>query len=299
MPHHGVASVDSNEARNRRPARRSASRTSALGGSRGLLGPPSHPTPRRGSLAACTPGRWFGRSTGRDKFTSHTRRIVMRTAVATPPNAPRRVCTPLTGCFHDRPPPAVATDRRPQRASRSDSNTVHGSSPQGLTDSADEPAGAPSMGACQQGRRGGPRLGAHGVGTTSGDHRWLARTCGRRRGWRRRARPTTRRGRASARRLSVDSSLAPTTSAASGADGAATTVAPPPAKPAIASINARSTANHRDRPRPASSAPARHPIDSWVGGGSRGTGSPVEVDINRRSLPPREATTTGPRAEVT
>ena len=68
------------------------------------------------------------------------------------------------------------------------------------------------------------------------------------------------------------------------------------AKPAIASITARSTANHRDRPRPASSAtPRRHLLDSSVGGGSKGTGAPVNVDINRRSLPPREATTYGPK----
>jgi hypothetical protein len=132
----------------------------------------------------------------------------------------------------------------------------------------------------QQGRRGGPRLGAHGVGTTSaGDHPRLVRTRGRRRGCRRRARPTPRRRRVSARRLSVDSSPAAASSAASGAGDAAATVAAPPDKPANASITARSAGNHRERPRPTSSAAARrHLLDSSVGSGSRGTGSPVNVD---------------------
>lgn len=268
-----------------------------------MLGPPSHPTPRRVFLAACGPGGCVRSGDGpARRFTSHTRRIVITTARATPANAPRTVCKPLMDCSHDGPPPLVATDRRPARASRGEfERGPWDSSPQGVTDRRRRARRGSLRARSQQARRGGPRLGAHGVGTTSaGDHRCLVRTRGRRRGWRRRARPTPRRRRVSARRLAaVDSSPAPACSAASGAGDAAATVAAPPARPAIASITARSAANHRDRPRPVSSAAARHLLDSSVGDGSRGTGSPVNVDINRRSLRPREATTTGPRAVMT
>lgn len=105
--------------------------------SEGLVPPSGRlptPTPRREFRAACAPGSWVRSGDGPRRFTSHTRRIVMRTARATPANAPRTMCTPLTGCIHDGPPPAVATDQRRERASRSDSNTVHGSSPLGVTD---------------------------------------------------------------------------------------------------------------------------------------------------------------------
>ena len=134
----------------------------------------------------------------------------------------------------------------------------------------------------QQGRRGGPRLGAHGVGTTSaGDHPRLVRTRGRRRG----CRSSASAAYAAASAVSSAAAIRRLFACprpprpASGAGDAAATVAAPPDKPANASITARSAGNHRDRPRPTSSAAARrHLLDSSVGSGSRGTGSPVNVD---------------------
>ena len=66
--------------------------------------------------------------------------------------------------------------------------------------------------------------------------------------------------------------------------------------PTPASIKANSTPNHRDRPRGVPPAPRRHRGDSSAGGGVKGTGAPVNADINRRSLPPQvEAPPTGPK----
>lgn len=115
--------------------------------SEGLVPPSGRlptPTPRREFRAACAPGSWVRSGDGPRRFTSHTRRIVMRTARATPANAPRTMCTPLTGCIHDGPPPAVATDQRrgacqPQRFEHSP--WFLSSRRDGL--SADEPAEAP------------------------------------------------------------------------------------------------------------------------------------------------------------
>ena len=236
-----------------------------------------------------------------NRFTSHTRRIVMTTARATPAHAPRTVWMPLMGCSHEGPPPLAAADQRPARTSRGEFER----GPwipllQVWTDVCRRARGGSLRARSHQERRGGPRLGAHRVGTTrAGDHRRRMRTRRRRRGRRRRARPMPRHRRVSARRLAVDSSPTPASSATSGT-GDANATAAPPARPAIATITARSAANHRDPPRPAPSGTARrHLLDSSVGGGTKGTGSPVNVDTNRRSLPPRKATTTGPKAGMT
>lgn len=77
-------------------------------------------------------------------------------------------------------------------------------------------------------------------------------------------------------------------------------MAPPLAMPTIASMTARRAATHRDRERfvaVAGSRPVTSRFDwgSSLRGGIWGTGAPVNGDINRRSLPPREATTNGPK----
>ena len=206
------------------------------------------------------------------RITSRTRRIVITTARATPVNAPRTVCTPLMGCSRrvttlggDR----SATGTRQPRRIRTRSMD---SSPHGVTDVSRQARGDSQRARSQQERSGGPRSARTGserrVLATIGGGRELvgvgadvAGECGVRRGGQR----------VSARRLSIDSSPAPVSSAASGAGDAAATVAAPPARPAIATITARSAANHRDRPRPTSSATARrHLLDSSAGGGSRG-----------------------------